>query len=133
MASHFACASHRTNNENNLKITLTFVLMLIRFLIVCIFPAIKFCFVSLIHVCCFLRTFSIMYIYYTILPNTSHSQKSSLYIYIYIFITRSFLIQCKVQSLVNSNRFPYAVRPAADSKSTLNQSLQPATERSCFG
>ena len=65
--------------------------------------------------------------------NTSHSQNSSLYIYIYIFITRSFLIQHKVQSLVNFPQ-PYTVRQVVvvDSKSTLNQSLQPATERSCF-
>ena len=73
-----------------------------------------------------------IYIYYTILPNnTSHSQKSNHY---YTGLP-SFLIQRKrkVQSLVNSNRFPYAVRPAADSKSTLSQPLQSTTERSCFG
>ena len=55
-----------------------------------------------------------------------HTHKTVHYIYIYY---QSFLIQHKVQSLVNlPNRF----RQAVDSKSTLNQSLQSTTERSCF-
>ena len=72
---------------------------------------------------------TVHYIYIYLLQSFLIQHTLYIYIYIYIFITQSFLTHHKVQSLVNlPNRF----RPAVDSKPTLNQSLQSATERSCF-